>query len=82
MVCVKIKQQKVSEYFEINFPSESIHDRITMRVIIISDFRPFIFPKNNSLAFMELTVTTFMMMINPDKNSNRRLLELFSFKPV
>lgn len=40
-----------------------------MRVIIISDFRPFIFPKNYSFAFMELTVITFMMMINPDKNS-------------
>lgn len=79
VVCVKIKQQKVSEYFEINFPSESFHDRKTMRVIIISDFRPFIFPKNNSFSFTELTVTTFMMMINPDKNSNRRLLELISF---
>lgn len=40
-----------------------------MRVIIISDFRPFIFPENNSFAFMELSVTTFMMMINPDENS-------------
>lgn len=69
MVCVKIDQQCVSEYFEINYPSESIHYRKTTRVNIISDFRPFIFPKNNSFDFMELIVTTFMMMINPDENS-------------
>lgn len=40
-----------------------------MKVIIIRDFRPFIFPSNNSFALIELTVTNNIILINPEKNS-------------
>lgn len=41
-----------------------------MKVIVISDFRPFKFPSNNSFALIELTVTNHthcMILINPEK---------------